>query len=55
MIGGKFTMAQSPITFNDYEKITDILIYFSTDIILKFVVQLARKDQDGRRRFFHRE
>lgn len=45
----------SPIEFLDYDRISDILIYFSQDISLKFNVHLGKKDKDGHRRFFHRE
>ncbi len=45
----------SPIVYLDYDRISDILIYFSKEITLKFNVSLANKDKDGRRRFFHRE
>lgn len=48
-------MAQNVITFLDYDKISDTLIYFSQEITLKFNVQLGKKDKDGRRKFFHRE
>lgn len=39
----------------DYDKISDILFYFSNRITLNFNVILSRADQQGNRRFFHYE
>ena len=41
--------------FEDYEKISDTLMYFDRTHILKFNVSLATKDKEGHRWFFHKE
>lgn len=43
------------ISFLDYDKISDTLIRFNQDVVLKFNVFLANKDRDGRRVSFHLE
>jgi hypothetical protein len=48
-------MDNCPIEFLDYDKISDVLMYFSSDVMLKFTVQLGKRDQENHRRFFHRE
>lgn len=39
----------------DYERITDDLYWMSLGGVVRFSVSLARKNEDGTRRFFHRE
>ena len=46
---------QNVIVFNDYDKITDNLIWFSSDIVLRFMVQLSVKSREGTRQSFHQE
>lgn len=47
---------KSPVTFfEDYEKITDTVMWFNKDITLNFVVSLANKDKNGNRSHFHKE
>lgn len=41
--------------FEDYDRITDTLIYLSDNITLNFTVNLAKKAKDGSRSFFHYE
>lgn len=48
-------MAEPAITFFDYDRISDTLIYFSQDIIFRFNVQLSKKDKYDHRNFFHKE
>jgi hypothetical protein len=43
------------IDFTDYDRITDILIYFSRTITLNFNVRLSMKDTNGYRQFFQYE
>ncbi|MCC8150814.1 MAG: hypothetical protein LIO96_05020, partial [Lachnospiraceae bacterium] len=43
------------ITFENYEKISDILLYFDKDISLRFNVRMARKNKKGSRKYFHSE
>lgn len=45
----------SSIDFTDYERISDILMYFSDKITLNFVVTLAKKSMTGDRMFFSYE
>lgn len=46
---------QNAINFNDYDKITDNLLWFSNDIILRFCVQLSVKNKEGLRQSYHQE
>lgn len=46
---------QDAIYFEDYDKITDTILWFSQDIFLRFTVSLASKAQDGTRRSHHQE
>lgn len=39
----------------EYDKISDDIYWISTDTVLKMNVTLARKNQDGTRRYFHSE
>ena len=48
-------MKQNAITFNDYDKLVDTLLWFSSDINLRFNVQLSIKNKDGMRQSFHQE
>lgn len=41
--------------FTSYDRITDVLMYFTTDITLKFVTVLAKYSQSYGRRFFQYE
>lgn len=43
------------ISFNDYDRITDILLYLSNTVTLSFTVSLSKKAKDGSRSFFHYE
>ena len=47
--------AQECVTFLDYDKISDDLMYFDRDVYLRFNVQLARKGKDGNRYHYHNE
>ena len=40
---------------NEYERVTDTLIWFNRDVCLRFNVQLASKDVKGNRKFFYKE
>lgn len=46
---------KSPISFEDYDRITDTLMYLSDDLTLNFSVALSRKTITGERRFFQWE
>lgn len=46
---------QNAIYFNDYDKITDNLLWFSSDVVLRFCVQLSVKNKEGLRQSFHQE
>ena len=48
-------MKQNAITFNDYDKLVDNLLWFSPEISLRFNVQLSVKNKDGNRQSFHQE
>lgn len=43
------------IRFEDYDRISDTLMYLSDSITLNFTVTLSRKDRNGGRAFFHYE
>ena len=42
-------------TFVDYDRISDVLMFFNNDTTLEFVVVLSAKDKAGNRSFFHSE
>lgn len=46
---------QQAIHFEDYDKISDTILWFSSEIFLRFTVSLAGKAQDGTRRSNHQE
>lgn len=46
---------QECVTFLDYDRISDDLMYFDRDVYLRFNVQLARKGSDGNRYHYLRE
>lgn len=47
---------KSPVVFfEDYEKISDLVMWFNKDVLLNFVVNLAKRDMNGNRSFFHKE
>lgn len=41
--------------FMKYERISDTLLWFNSDVCLKFNVSLAKKDKKGSRKFFYKE
>ena len=41
--------------FEDYERITDILLFLSDKFSLNFIVVLCSKDKNGAKRFFQFE
>lgn len=41
--------------FQDYDRISDTLLYFDNNTVLEFVVNLSSKDRAGNRLFFHTE
>ena len=41
--------------FQDYDRISDTLLYFDNNTVLEFVVTLSSKDRSGNRLFFHSE
>ena len=41
--------------FAKYERITDTLMWFNSDVVLRFNVSLAKKDAKGQRKFFWKE
>lgn len=41
--------------FTKYERVTDTLMWFNADVVLRFNVTLARKDKKGQRQFFWKE
>ena len=43
------------ISFEDYDRITDTVMYLSDGVVLSFVTVLSRKAKDGSRSFFHFE
>lgn len=45
-------MAVSPIRFEEYDRISDTVLYLNGEVTLKFNVTLAKKDMSGGRRFF---
>lgn len=45
----------SNLGFTDYDRIADVLFWFSKDITLTFVVRLSSQDKMKHRKFFHRE
>jgi hypothetical protein len=48
-------MAEECVSFLDYDKISDDLIWFSKDIVLRFNVRLSYKTQSGERRHYLNE
>lgn len=48
-------MNESPIMYLDYDRISDVLLYLTTNITLKFNVKLSFADKFGHRKSFHRE
>lgn len=48
-------MAQSPIYFIDYSRISDTLMWLDNDHILKFCVSLQKADGKGNTNSFHKE
>jgi hypothetical protein len=44
-----------PISFIDYDKISDDLYHLGNNVLLRFNVQLAKKGEDGKRYHFHKE
>ena len=42
-------------SFMDYDKISDTIMYFTSEVSLKFVVNLSRKNKSGDRTSFHSE
>lgn len=44
-----------PISFEDYDRITDTLMYLSDTLVLSFTVNLSTKTRERTRRFFHSE
>ena len=42
-------------SINQYDKIQDIILFFSKDITLRFNVSLSYKDRNGNKRFFYNE
>ena len=47
--------AQECVSFLDYDRVSDDLMYFDRDVYLRFNVQLARKGKDGNRYHYHNE
>ena len=45
----------NPLTFLDYDKISDIIMYLSKEVTVKFNVSLASKSQEGQRLHYHQE
>lgn len=43
------------VQFQDYDRITDCLMYLNDKITLNFTVVLSRKGKDGSKQFFHYE
>lgn len=43
------------MNFVDYDRISDLLMFFDNNIVLEFVVTLSSKDKNGNRLFFHSE
>lgn len=43
------------ISYTDYDRISDTLMYFDSNICLNFVVVLAKKNLSGNRQFYHYE
>ena len=41
--------------FQDYDRISDTLLYFDANTVLEFIVTLSSKDRSGNRIFFHTE
>ena len=46
---------KNKITFEDYDRISDTLMYLNSDICLNFVVVFAKKNFSGNRQFYHYE
>ena len=42
-------MSEECVSFLDYDKISDDLIWFDKDIVLRFNVKLASRMSDGKR------
>ena len=57
IIWGRSSMAEAQecVSFLDYDRISDDLMYFDRDVYLRFNVQLARKGKDGNRYHYHNE
>lgn len=47
--------AKSPFVFTEYDKISDVLMWFDYNYYLKLNVKLSRNDKDGNRQSFHTE
>ena len=47
--------AQECVTFLDYDKVSDDLMYFDRDVYLRFNVLLANKGKDGNRYHYLKE
>ena len=43
------------ISYIEYEKISDTMLYLGNSVLLKFNIKLAKKGMDGRRYHFHKE
>lgn len=41
--------------YQDYDRISDTLMFFNNDTVLEFVVNLSSRDKNGNRLFFHSE
>ena len=48
-------MSEECVSFLDYDKISDDLIWFDKDIVLRFNVKLASRMSDGKRRHYLKE
>lgn len=44
-----------PVSFERYNKISDDIMYLGDCMVLKFNVNLAKKDKNGERQLFHKE
>jgi len=44
-----------PVVFMTYEKMSDDLMYLSNNVVLRFNINLASYNKDGKRSFFHKE
>lgn len=43
------------IVYNDYEKISDFIMFLNPEYVLKFNVELSKKDKNKNRESFHKE